>query len=227
MRFLHKNYQFTFELKENIRSLLVIENPNIYSDMIREILLGIDGQECDFILSEEDKPVKLQECVNCIINPFILSLNEKKVINKLYDLLKKEIQSSELLLENNEIYSLINQYSIHISQWSDWELVYSDKMDVHNLLKFMDVKFAEEQDTLIEKIIQYIKVVHDLLRIKCFIFIHLLSYINGYELEKLYEFAEYQKIHILLFESKQPNNVKDYDSVVIIDEDGCEININV
>ena len=227
MRLLHKEYQFMFSLKENSRNLLIVENPKIFSDFIQEILLGIEGEECNFILSQKDKLIKIQDYMNCIINPFALSINERKLINKLYDTLKKEILASELLLENNEIYSMIDKYGIHISQMSDWEIVYSDKMEVNNLLKFMDIKFAETYDTLTEKIIQYINVAHKLLGVECFLFVHLLSYLNSYEVEKLYEFVEYQKIHILLLESNQPNSMKEYNQVVIVDKDGCEINLNM
>lgn len=227
MKFVHKEYHFLFELNENSKNLLIIENPTIFSGFIQELMQGIGGDECKFVLSQNDKPIKIQNCMSCIINPFVLSLNERKLLSKLHEILKREIQSSELLLENNEIYSMIDKFGTHIARISDWELEYSDKYEVQNLLKFMDVKFAEISDTLVEKITQYIQVNHELLGIQCFVFINLLSYINRYEVGKLYEYIQYKKINIILFECKQPYNINDYNQVVVIDEDGCEINFNM
>jgi CRISPR type II-A-associated protein Csn2 len=100
-------------------------------------------------------------------------------------------------------------------------------MDVQNLLKFMNIRFAEYQDSMLEKITDYIKVVHDLLGINLFVFTHLLSCLNGYEIEKLYEYAQYQKINILLIESQQPEYIDFFNLVIILDKDCCEIDLNV
>ncbi len=227
MRLLHKDYQFKLDFKENDRILFIIESPEVFRQLIQELMIGQTGEECGFVLSEENVPIKIQDNLKCIINPFELSLNERKLLSKLYELLKKEIQSTELLLENNEIYAMIENYSIHIFQQLDWELAYTDKSDIQNLLKFMDIKFAEHEESLIEKIIDYIKVSHDLIGIKCFVFVHLLSYLDEYEIEKLYEFAQYQKIIILLMESQQPSDIKKFNSVIIIDKNCCEIELDM
>lgn len=227
MRLLHKDYQFKFDFKENDRILFVVENPEVFRQFIQEFIIGQAGEECGFVLSEDNIPIKMQDNLKCIINPFELSLNERKLLSKLYELLKKEIQSTELLLENNEIYAMIENYSIHIFQQLDWELEYTYKGDTQNLLKFMDIKFAEHEESLIEKIIDYIKVSHELIGIKCFVFVHLLSYLKEYEIEKLYEFAQYQKVIILLLESQQPNDIKKFNSVIIIDKNCCEIELNM
>ena len=56
---------------------------------------------------------------------------------------------------------------------------------------------------------------------------HLLSYLDEYEIEKLYEFTQYQKVIILLLESQQPNDIKKFNSVIIIDKNCCEIELNM
>lgn len=227
MRLLHKDYQFMFELSEDSKGLLVIEQPKIFREMIKELVCEEEIEDEKFILSENNQPLKLKEKMCCIINPFTLSLNEKKILNRLHEYLKKEIGVSELLLENNKIYAELEQYALKILQVADWELVYSEKTEVSNLLKFLDIRFSENQTELIEKIVDYIKCVNELLGIKCFIFVHLLGYLNEYEIKKLYEFAEYQKVNILLMESVEPSNVKEFSPVTIIDKDGCEISIGM
>ena len=56
---------------------------------------------------------------------------------------------------------------------------------------------------------------------------NLLSYLTTYEIEKLYEYVNYQKIHVLLLESRQPEELERFSNVVIIDKDACEIECGV
>ena len=101
--------------------------------------------------------------------------------------------------------------------------MYSDKIDVSAILKLLDIRFEEYSGTLLDKIVNYVDVMNKLMKIKCFVFVHLLSFLTEYEMEKLYEFVWYQKIHILLIEDHQPRNVDQFSKAVIIDKDTCEI----
>lgn len=227
MKLLHKDFGFVFEMKENTKSLLVVESPSVFLKLIRELYSEISEEESKFVLSEDDVPVKMKDCLNCIINPLDITLNERKLLNKLGELLKKEILFSDLLVEMNEVISVIESYALHIMQYADWDLTCSDKIDVQSLLKFLGIQFYDKQETLVEKIMDYVKISHELLGIKCFVFVHLLSYLTEYELQKFYEYAEYQKVNILLLESHQPKRMERFSNVVIIDKDACEIVLNM
>lgn len=227
MKLLHKDFKFVFEMKENERSLLIVEQPSVFLKLVKELFSEISEEESKFVLSENNVPIKMKDYLNCIINPLNITLNDRKLLNKLGELLKKEIVSSDLLVENNEVISAIENYALHIMQCADWDLTYSDKIDVQSLLKFLGIQFCDKQETLVEKIMDYVKVSHELLGIKCFVFVHLLSYLTEYELEKLYEYSEYQKVNILLLESHQPEEIESFSNVVIIDKDACEIVLNM
>lgn len=227
MKLLHKDFKFVFEMKENERSLLIVEQPSVFLKLVKELFSEISEEESKFVLSENNVPIKMKDYLNCIINPLNITLNDRKLLNKLGELLKKEIVSSDLLVENNEVISAIENYALHIMQCADWDLTYSDKIDVQSLLKFLGIQFCDKQETLVEKIMDYVKVSHELLGIKCFVFVHLLSYLTEYELKKLYEYSEYQKVNILLLESHQPEEIESFSNVVIIDKDACEIVLNM
>lgn len=207
--------------------MLVVENQNILSYLTKDLYQQINGLEGGFVLSHNDKILKIQDYMSCVINPFSISLNERKILNKLYELIKTEVQSSELLLDNNSIFLQLENYAEKLSDIVNYELSYLNKADVQNLIKFLDIRFVEEQLSLIEQLIEYIRVLNELLGIECFVFVHLLSFLNTYEVEKLYEFVDYQKVNILLVEGRQPINVNDYLQTIIIDKDCCEIYIHV
>ncbi|MCI8428702.1 MAG: type II-A CRISPR-associated protein Csn2 [Lachnospiraceae bacterium] len=227
MRLLHQDFRFVFEFEENTKNLLVVECPDIFCKMVRELSSDDLMEEGRFVLSEDETPVKKKDQLLCVVNPLAVSLNERKLSGKLMDALKKEIGSSELLLESNQIIALLENYASNIIQNADWELTCSEKLDVSGLLKFLGIQFQDEQGSLLEKLTDYIKVTSDLLGTGCFVFVHLLSYLTEYEMEKFFEYAHYYKIYILLLESKEPEIVKKFTNVAIIDKDACEIRLNM
>ena len=96
--------------------------------------------------------------------------------------MKKEILSSELLIEGNQIISYLENYILHVIQSMDWDLVYSDKIDIQCLLKIAEIRFDDAQETLVEKILDYMRVSSELLDMKCFVFVNLLSYLTEYDI---------------------------------------------
>lgn len=227
MRLLHQDFRFSFEFEENAANLLVVECPEVFCRMVKELSSDELVEEPHFVLSENEKPVKKKDYLCCVVDPLTVSLNERKLLGKLMEVLKKEICSSELLLESNRIIALLENYASYIMRNMDWELTCSNKIDVSGLLKFIGIQFCDEQNCLIEKLVDYMRVMNDLLGIKCFVFVHLLSYLSKYEMEKLFEYTCYQKIHILLLESRQPETIENFKKVVIIDKDACEIQLNM
>lgn len=226
MKLAHKDFNFVFQFKENMRSLLVVEHPAIFLKLISEMSL-FDNEETRLVLSEDDMLLKIKDQLACIIDPLSITVNERKLLNKLGEILKREILSSELLIEGNQIISDLENYILHVIQSMDWDLVYSEKMDIQSLLKIAEIRFDDTQETLVEKILDYMKVSSELLDIKCFVFVNLLSYLTEYEIEKFYEYVHYKKLCVLLLESRVPDTVKKFSETIIIDKDSCEIALNV
>ena len=227
MKLIHKDFDFVFHFDENVRSLLVVEDPVIFLKLISE-MTGNDSEEYSrIVLSEDDTVLKIKDKLVCIIDPLSITLNDRKLLNKLGDMLLKEILSSELLIKGNQIVSAVENYVIQIIQCMDWNLSYSEKIDIQSLLKIAEVRFDDVQETLVEKILDYIKISSELLGFKCFVFVNMLSYLTEYEVEKFYEYVYYQKICVLLLESRVPDTVKKFSETVIIDKDACEIVLNV
>ena len=57
MKLVNPNLCLDISIDENEVNELVIENPAVFSDFVRELLLQVDGTEGDFVLSEEGKHV--------------------------------------------------------------------------------------------------------------------------------------------------------------------------
>ena len=225
MRLMHRDFNFAFEFEENARNILVIESPLVFRRLVKE--LYCNNEDSGFVLSENFTPLKLSDNINCIVDYFNFSLNERKILNKLQDYLKAEVSSSDLLLEQGTIFSLIEQYALNLQQISDWQLDFDYKPDFYTLFKFMNVRFKEEGSDLLERLVDYVTAANEFCAVKLFVLVDLFFYFTEDEIEKLYAHFNYKKLNLLLIESRAPTNIRSFANAVVIDRDCCEINLGM
>ena len=161
--------------------------------------------------------------VICMIDPFAINFNDRKVITKLYGLLKSEVQNSEFWMLANQIFSEITQFTVRITEAIDYPIAYSDEIDISALFKLMEIKIDVQDEELTGQVIDYIKLMNRLLGYQVFVFVNLSAYLDSYELEQLYEVAMYLKMHLLMIESHVDILRGKDEKIYIIDKDGCEI----
>lgn len=74
-------------------------------------------------------------------------------------------------------------------------------------VKLYNVKIDCEGIELLEKVVEYMKTMHQICHIKIFIFVGLKQYLTKQELEKLYEFVFYEKIILCIMEAEQTERI--------------------
>ena len=223
MKLVHPEYSFQLEFIEGGAIELIIENPKAFTGFINELLFQLEGEEGRFVLSHEYDVIEINQRLECIINPFDLDANKKKIINKLYTLIKQEIIMSELMVEIGEAYHKFIEIINNIEGTVDYPLYYREDIDINNFLKFMDVKLQIDEGSVLEKIVDYIKILHELMRYDIIVLVNIQSYLSHKELEGLLKHACYEEIHFLFIESMDRGNTNDNIKKVIIDKDLCEI----
>lgn len=199
MKFIYSQYQLEIDVKEEQITVLTIENPKAYRDILSDLWNQIEGQEGEIILSENEKVKKLAKEAELIFNLFDLDCNNKKVITKLYQEIK-ELTNENLLNESAEINTQILGYLEKAIDQVPYALDYEVDFDVSVLLKMYDVRVNTLAENLLEKIVEYIKVMNRICNIRIFIFVGLKQYLTVNELEQLYEFIFYEHISVLILE---------------------------
>ena len=96
--------------------------------------------------------------------------------------------------------------------------------NIPNLLKAYNVRLETEGVTLLERIVEYLRLLHQLCKIKVIIFVNLKTYLSDSELEQLYEFSAYEKMSFVLLENVHRNRLKN-EKICIVDHDCCIINL--
>ena len=147
----------------------------------------------------------------------------KKIQNKLLANLKDIAVDSEHYLLTNDLIGQNIVYIEKLIESIDYSIEYNNMPDINSLLKIFEIKLKPDYDSVLEKIIEYIKVVNRFLNINSFVFLNLKSYLTNDELEPFYKDCFYNKINLLLIESSLSEHRLDCEKYRIIDKDLCEI----
>lgn len=76
------------ELEENKILVLTIENTEEYVKFLSELNLQSEGEVGTITLSSDGKELNFNKTAEIIFNPFVLDMNNKKIITKLYQNIK-------------------------------------------------------------------------------------------------------------------------------------------
>lgn len=201
---------------------LIIENPVVFREYIQTLKNQLEDLDGHFVLSEKIKRLKLKDYILLIDNPLSLDSSNKKISTKLASLLKNFAIAEDLVVDTAEALSAIEKYAEKISDAFEYNIKY-DEPDILSIIKTLNFEIDMEYETPLEKLAEYLNVLHSLCSISTFIIVNATSYFSSSELNDLITFCKSQKHSIILINSYQKqlniNDLKTY----IIDEDCCEI----
>ncbi len=221
MNLVNAEYGINIELSEEYINELIIENPDAFTSILTQLFQGCAGKDCEWILSEDEKILRLEKVCELVNNPLKIDFNNKKIQGRLYS----EMQDvcNEYHSEKNEINYIITAHLEKVISGLPYEYVsYDMEFDWLTLFKLYNVRITVENSTLLETIIEYIKVLSFLCQIKVLVFLNLRSYLNAEAIAELQKMAAYYKISMLLIESSEREKIIN-SYVIIIDKDNCLI----
>lgn len=223
MKLVNTLYNLEFDLIENQILVLSIENHLAYSNILETLWKQYKGEGGDFILSDESKELKLSQKMECIYNIFNTNTNDRKIITKLYQELT--FQNDTLLQEESVLFKqeLISYFDKVIST-VPYSLKYNFDTDLSSLMKSISVEIDDDSDSLLEKTMQYIKLMNQICGVNIFVIPNLKAYFSTEEIIQLYEFTIYNKIYLIVIEAIQTPHIEG-EKGWIIDDDLCIIEL--
>ncbi len=222
MKMVHKDMDMQLELDSLNGTELIIESEKLFYQYICELRDGENGDDCNFIISDDDKVASLNKSVQVILEPLSLDVNQRSFINKLYTKLCKESYNENNYMNTQNITSQIKEYIANLDFDDDIMLDVEDEIDVNALFKAVGVKIYTFSDSLLENIVNYVKISNLLLGATIFVFVNLRTYLSMDELKKLMYELSYHSVYILLIEGTERDCIPDMKRY-IIDKDYCEI----
>lgn len=205
--------------RENEVPVLVVENAEVLRNIIADILSQKDGEDGKNIFSEQYKPLSIKKQIEIIIDPFSLSLNDRKIMNGTLQYINSVI-NMKLLSETVKIKGFLWRYVEQLMQEVELPFICQENFDVGAILKAIGLQYDEKNYSFQEKILEYLKIYRFLFDTQCFVFINLKSFLFLEELEMMYKDLQMEQIQIFLLESKVFEEV-DGERQIILDKDLC------
>ncbi|MEG1946827.1 MAG: type II-A CRISPR-associated protein Csn2 [Lachnospiraceae bacterium] len=218
---MHPNLSYQFEFEENRHQIIIIENPINFTKFCQELVEQCSGKEGKFVLSEEENILPMDKFVYMIIDPFSLDFNQRRILNKLYTELKELAMSQTLYLETNTMLVGMEKYIMQLIAHSEYPIAY-EEIDFTGIFKMANLKMETTYENMVEKIVDYMKIMRDICNLSICVLVNIKTYLSEKEINQVYEFAEYNKIHLLLIESNEKKR-NGKEKVCIWDKDSCEI----
>lgn len=221
IKLVHSKLGFSLILEENRVNELVVEKPSLLAEIVRELEDQCEGQAGGFILSEDGSPLVIGKNSSFVINPFSIDSNNRKILTKLYQDIDFQVKN-ELYEEQAEFCQSYLNYMDCICRQSEFSLTYNIEPTCQELLKMADVKIDIEADTLLERIVEHIKISCSLLERNIFVFLNLKLFLAEQEIRELYKECFYRKVHLILIEAVYMGKYPE-EEICIVDKDACII----
>lgn len=221
MKLIERELGLEVELKENVTSVLVLEDTALRLSMIKELYQQLTGKDGNWMLAECEKNYELSKYAELILEPFSIQLNNKKIKAKLYQDMNI-IANDCFYMQGLEVHSHICSYLENLLEKIPYPVKYKEEWNVPELLKLYGIEFEDESDDICERFFDYIKLMNQVCGINIFITVNLKQYLTENQLEELYKLAGYSKIQLVLIEFNMDRKLENED-VYILDKDGCII----
>ena len=221
MKLTYSTYGIIFELEENKVNVFIIEDPTVLVEVVYSLSEQCEGQEGEFVLSEENKVLNIPKNISFVKEPFSIDCNNRKILTKLYQKLEKE-SITDVEEMQGDFYKSYITYITNLCQKSDFLLTFVDKPELQDILKMAEVKIDVQTQSILEKVIEYIKICSNLLKQNIFVFLNLKLFLSEQEIGELYKECFYRKVHLILIEATYQMKRAE-EKICVIDKDKCVI----
>ncbi len=222
MKLVYTELEQQLIFQENRVNVLVIEHKELFRRMIQELAKQIDGVEGRFVLSDNDKILKIDKDVCLVVNPFALEINSRKALTGLYNELGKLGMNEENYLNTCRVKGQIAEYIYGLLNQVDYALKFQDDFNLQSLFKALEVEFESGEENFLEGLVYFMDVCSKFQKVKILAFVNLKTYLTNDELKKIYKEAFYRKIQLLLLENSVEQELAE-EAVCIVDDDLCVV----
>lgn len=225
MKLVHPDWNHQIILDDGASSMISFENPEIFRKYFLELQSQIQGEDGKFVLSQDSEELSFSS--NILLIPSVLSIDmgDKRVQNRLQSTLKAAVISDDLFIRTQEILSLIERYAEEVSEQFPYSIRYNEP-DSTALLKLIGFEAEYEYANELDKILEYMNLMHSFCNISAFVLVGMSMYFTSAEIQMLVDDCRSLKHSILFLEGILPEGFLGEISVsqkLIIDSDGCEI----
>lgn len=222
MKIVNFNFEHKLEFKENVFTTLVIENQKCFREYINELIYQIEGNDGNFVLSDNNSEIKMSEKVTIVTDYYSLNDKISNYDSKLQNELKKIVVNDDLFTKGSEVISKILNFAEEIGMEIPYTLEFTEP-SLQNLLKFLKYRIVLDKNSLPELVLDFMKVSNWLVGLEIFVFVNICSFLTEDEIKILVSESLSLKYNLVFIENIKPTYSIDGEKLIIVDDDLCEI----
>ena len=220
LAYLPLNFVMPLQMKK-INSI-VVESPHIYDSMIMDLYRQMNREEERWDLLQDEDLLVLDKYFDLLMSPADLHFHKKEIQKELIPEIVREIESSEKFEDLLEQHGDFVQMMSQLCEQYKYPLECDFDFCLKEYLKQYKVTLADVEGSALEKLLEYIPVVQELMG-KTVFFLHGYSdYLTEDDFRHLQKWVKYQEYYIVFLGSRQLS-LKEDTNEYIIDLDLCEI----
>lgn len=220
LAYLPLNFVMSLQMKK-INSI-VVESPHIYDSMIMDLYRQMNREEERWDLLQDEDLLVLDKYCDLLMSPADLHFHKKEIQKELIPEIVREIESSEKFEDLLEQHGDFVQMMSQLCEQYKYPLECDFDFCLKEYLKQYKVTLADVEGAALEKLLEYIPVVQELMG-KTVFFLHGYSdYLTEDDFRHLQKWVKYQEYYIVFLGSRQLS-LKEDTNEYIIDLDLCEI----
>ena len=217
----HVHLETQLTIMDEYVSLLIVESPNEFYNMVSDLDGQFDGKDGAFVCSIDGQIVPIAKYGAMVSDLFHFDLNDKKLLTLLYKRLEG-VAFGDKLVQFNALTAKTVEFLEEIAFTTPFALEY-DEPQPSDYLKASGLKFAKVYDTFEEKLVCYINALIELKGCEFFVFVNLKSVLSDEKLQQIYAHCRREQVGLLLIEDSKRRQLISCEKAVIITEDLCEI----
>lgn len=221
MKLAYSTLQNIIEIKGDKIHSIVVENPKYYYNMVKDFMDQMEGKEGGWTVSENDKPLAVNKCVEVLFDFISINVNQKTLIAKIVNEMEQIANKEENINGTMQLLSDIERFVLYLNE--DFDLsVNCDKLTMSQLLKSIGISVSVETDDLIEILYSYMQLVRQFIGDKLFVFVNLRSFVSQKQFSDFAMTIIGHGYQAIFLENKEYDKIAK-ESRLIIDQDLCEI----
>lgn len=219
-----KHNSFSFDIDTTCINTIIVENPKLYRQLFYDFNNQSNNSIGNFHLFADFNEVDINKHLYLMNNPFNEDLNNRKIINQLYNMIAKEIQVGFIDHWQNLI-SHMHVFADEIIDLILEPLDYQANLDIKDFLKFIKLQFSFDRENLppVERFIEHIKLIKRYFHPESIVLFNLQSFFLADEWNLIYRNMQLEGINAIFFERTDYDIHSKTEKVYIIDRDLCEI----
>ncbi len=222
MKLAHVDMERAIELDCRKTAEWIIESPALFQKYVNLLNLQVNGEEGEFVLSNDDTILNIEKCMEIVVNPFALDFEDRRIQKKLYSQLQKAAYGEEMFMDTQKMNAELQSYIFRLENICGYDIEINTEVDVQLVFKALGVKMEGGEYNFSEKLAQYMKIMAEVMGKRVLVFVNIRSYLENEQIQELMKNAVYNEISLLFIENIQ-RDFSEMENYYIIDKDGCEI----